>query len=99
MASAVAVEDGTSSDVAMGDRHVQRVGDYAGPQVVGRLPADDHPGGQVDHGRSTQPALPGPQEVMSPTGLAPGVSPVKSRPINPGWSPGTVVVSARWRQA
>jgi hypothetical protein len=37
--------------------HLQGVDDQARAHVVGDLPPDDHPRGQVDHGRQIQPAL------------------------------------------
>jgi len=41
--------------------HGQGVDDQAGAHVVGHLPAQDHPGGQVEHGGQIQPSLPGTQ--------------------------------------
>jgi len=38
--------------------HLERVDDEVGPQVVGELPADDHPGVHVEDERDVQPALP-----------------------------------------
>ena len=37
------------------------VDDQAGPHVVGQLPADQHPSGQVDHDGQVEPALTGAQ--------------------------------------
>ena len=39
--------------------HLQCVDDEAGAHVRGELPADDHAGGQVDHGGQVEPALAG----------------------------------------
>lgn len=41
--------------------HFQGVDDEAGAHVVGDLPAHDHAGGGVDHGRQLQPAFTGAQ--------------------------------------
>src|SRR5829696_1606772 len=59
LAAAVGVEDGAGGSVAVRDGHLQGVGDQAGAEVVGELPADDHAGAQVDHGGQVQPSLAG----------------------------------------
>jgi hypothetical protein len=45
--------------VTVHDGHVQRVDHEAGAHVLGQLPADDHAGGQIDHGGQIQPSLAG----------------------------------------
>src|SRR3954449_5858759 len=57
----VGMENGVAVDMAGIDRHLQRVGDQGGAHMAGQLPADDHPGSQVDHRGQVQPALPGAQ--------------------------------------
>jgi hypothetical protein len=51
------VEDRIRGDKAGVNAHLQSVDDEAGAHVVGELPADDHSGGQVDHGGQVEPAL------------------------------------------
>jgi hypothetical protein len=57
--AAVAVEDRIGSGEACVDGHLQSVDDQRGAHVRCELPADDHAGGQVDHGREVEPALAG----------------------------------------
>jgi hypothetical protein len=59
-------------DMTVGDRHLQRVDDQAGAHVLGQLPADDHPSGQVDHRGQIQPALTGAQVSDVPDQPLPG---------------------------
>ena len=56
---------------------------------LGELPADDHAGGQVDHGGQVQPALAGAQVGDVPDQPGPGAGAVKSRPIRSGVSTGS----------
>jgi hypothetical protein len=48
-------------DVAGVNRHLQGVGDQCGAHVRSGLPADDHPGGQVQDGSQVQPPFTGAQ--------------------------------------
>jgi hypothetical protein len=48
-------------DVTGVDGHLQGVGDHCGAHVRSGLPADHHPGGQIDDGSQVQPAFTGPQ--------------------------------------
>lgn len=57
--SAVGMEDEPRFWTAQIDRHLKRVADEVGTHVLGHGEADDAPGGEVDHGREVEPALPG----------------------------------------
>ena len=59
LGASVAVEDRLTVDVAGVDGHVQGIDDQRGAHVLGELPADDHPRGEIDHGREVEPALAG----------------------------------------
>ncbi|GIJ63553.1 hypothetical protein Vau01_110690 [Virgisporangium aurantiacum] len=56
---AVGVEHRPGPDVAVDNGHLQGVDDQAGAHVVDQLPADDHAGGQIDHGRQVEPTFAG----------------------------------------
>ena len=59
LTAAVGVKHGVFAKMAVADGHGEGVGDQAGAHVVGELPADDHPAGQVEHRRQIQPAFTG----------------------------------------
>jgi hypothetical protein len=57
----IAVKDHPGRGVATGDGHRERIGDQAGAHVLSQLPADHHPGGQIDHRGQVQPPFAGAQ--------------------------------------
>ena len=57
--ASVGVKDRLTVDVATVDGHGQGIHDQAGAHVVGELPADDHAGREIEHGRQVEPALAG----------------------------------------
>ena len=46
------------AEIATPQRHLERIEDEVGAEVVGELPADDHPRVNVEDERDVQPALP-----------------------------------------
>src|SRR3954471_20632615 len=58
---AVAVEYRVRLQVAVDAGHLEGVDNQRRAQMVGELPADHHPSGQVDHGGQVEPALAGAQ--------------------------------------
>jgi hypothetical protein len=81
---AVAVKDHSRWCVTAGDGHRECVGDQAGAHVLGKLPADHHPGSQVDHAGQIQPALAGAQIGDVPDQPLTGAGAVNSRSIRSG---------------
>src|SRR3954469_17779946 len=74
--------------------HLERVDDELGAHVLGHAPADDPPAVGVLDGGEADPALRGPQEVMSVTHSTSGRSGRKRRSTrsSPMWTPGTRIV-------
>ena len=59
LATAVGMKNSVPADMTVFFRHREGVHDQAGPHVLRGLPADDHTGGQIDHGGQVQPTLVG----------------------------------------
>ena len=59
MGAAVGMKNAAGNEDVVAGRHRHRVGDQAGPHVVGHGVADDFPVEAVDDGGQVKPALPG----------------------------------------
>jgi hypothetical protein len=65
------VEDHAGGRIPGGDGVAQRIGDQAGPQVIGHRVSHDPAGGDVDDGGQEQPPFPGAQvgDIAAPAGV------------------------------
>ena len=104
--TSVTLSHGPSPVTPGPDRHFQGIEGQLGPQRIRDLPADHHPGKQIENKRGLRKATRRPGVVMSATRRRFGAPAVKSRssrsdgrsPALPGWAPSCAASSSAGRR-